>query len=410
MTVSSPFLAHDFQALFESAPGLYLVLKPDLTIAAVSNAYLHATMTKREEILDRGIFDVFPDNPDDPDADGVRNLKASLKRVLEKNKPDTMPVQKYDIRRPEAEGGGFEERFWSPVNSPVVGTDGKLTYIIHQVEDVTEFIHLQQQRNEQIKLTEELRTQGEQIRSFNIELEQLVNKRTSELEVAIKELEAFSYSVSHDLRAPLRHIGGYTNLLQKNLASTLNEANQRYLTLVSESVKRMDALIEDLLEFSRTNRQQIAQAQVDMQQLVKNVLNEITPDTKDRNIQWNIEPLSEVLGDYALLKQVWMNLLTNAVKYTKNCTQTEIHIGCLDNSNEITFFIRDNGVGFDMEYADKLFGVFQRLHRGEDFEGTGIGLANVRRIIMRHNGRTWAESRVNEGATFYFSIPKIKNN
>ena len=176
--------ASDFQALFESAPGLYLVLTPALTIVAVSDAYLKATMTKREEILGRGLFEVFPDNPDDPAATGVRNLRASLDRVLTHRAPDTMAVQKYDIRRPESEGGGFEERYWSPVNSPVLGADGKVAYIIHRVEDVTAFVHLKQSGSEQYRITEELRSRAAEMEAEVFRRAQQIQEVNNQLRIS----------------------------------------------------------------------------------------------------------------------------------------------------------------------------------------------------------------------------------
>lgn len=561
--------APDFRALFEAAPGLYLVLTPALSIVAVSDAYLRATMTRREDILGRHLFEVFPDNPDDPAATGTANLRASLSRVLQHRAPDTMAVQKYDIRRPESEGGGFEERYWSPVNSPVLDADGAVAYIIHRVEDVTEFIRLKQAGLAQDRLAEALRTraeameaevfrraqeiqainaqlraeldarkraEGERDRFFALSLDLLcianadgyftcvspsfsrtlgwsdeellgrpfldfvhpddraatlreverllvagepvlqfenryrhkdgswrtlswksvpqpdgtvygtardvterrrqedevralnreLERRGAELESANRELEAFAYSVSHDLRAPLRHIGGFTDLLRKHATASLDEKGRRYLDMVSDAAKQMGRLIDDLLLFSRMGRTEMHRSDVPLDDLVGQTLADLKPDLDGRTIAWRLSPLPTVHGDPALLKQVFANLIGNAVKYTRGREPAVIEIGSLEASpmdessapipqapiphspHEVIVFVRDNGAGFDMQYAHKLFGVFQRLHSAAEFEGTGIGLANVKRIVARHGGRVWAEGAVGAGATFYVALPSQK--
>lgn len=244
------------------------------------------------------------------------------------------------------------------------------------------------------------------LRLENAALERRIRERTSELEAANKELEAFSYSVSHDLRAPLRYIDGFAGLLVSSTDSTLSEDARHYLDRIVNSTKLMAHLIDDLLEFSRTSRAEMRRVHVNLDDLLENVMQELQPEIEGRHIQWKKNPLPEVQADSRLLRQVFSNLLLNAIKYTRPRDPAEIEIGCTDHPDEVVVFIRDNGVGFDPQYADKLFGVFQRLHTKEEFEGTGIGLANVRRIIARHGGRTWAEGKVDEGATFYFSLPR----
>jgi PAS domain S-box-containing protein len=508
--------------LFESAPGLYLVLAPDLTIVAVSEAYLRATMTKRDEILGRRLFDVFPDNPDDPTATGTHNLRTSLDLVRRDRVANAMAIQKYDIRRPESEGGGFEERFWSPLNSPVLNANGELEYVIHRVEDVTEIVRLKQLDSDQRRLADELRTRAEdeigrffsvsldllciagldgyfkllnpawektlgfttdelvsrpfvdfvhpedrsrtadqagklaadetqivdfvnrylcadgsykwlvwkarsahgliyaaardvtderlaqeEIRHLNAELEH----RVADLGVVNKELEAFSYSVSHDLRAPLRHVTGFSEMLEKRAAGALDDTARRYLSTISESARQMGRLIDDLLSFSRMARAEMRETRLDLSMLVSEVQREFQGRIGNRDVVWKLGHLPHVQADPALLRLVLVNLISNALKYSGMRPRSEIEIAALPNgSDETVVFVRDNGVGFDMRYVEKLFGVFQRLHRQEDFEGTGIGLANVRRIIQRHGGRAWAEGVPDAGATFFFSLPKPKED
>ena len=233
-----------------------------------------------------------------------------------------------------------------------------------------------------------------------------LQRRGELLESANKELEAFSYSVSHDLRAPLRHIDGYAALLRKAVEHSLNDKATRYLQTISDSAKQMGQLIDDLLVFSRMGRQEMLHTAVNLDQLIKNILFDLRLDLQGREISWTIAVLPEVQGDPAMLRQVFMNLIANAVKFTSTRPIATIEIGVEHpSSTEIVFFVRDNGVGFDMQYAPKLFGVFQRLHRADEFEGTGIGLANVRRIVHRHGGRTWAKSVPDKGATFSVLLP-----
>jgi light-regulated signal transduction histidine kinase (bacteriophytochrome) len=224
-------------------------------------------------------------------------------------------------------------------------------------------------------------------------------------EAANKELEAFSYSVSHDLRAPLRHIGGFVDLLIKNNSSQLDESGLRYLNIISESYCEMGNLIDALLTFSRLSRAELQRTKIDSKKLITSILKTFKDEMVGRNVKINISELPDAMGDETLINQVWVNLISNALKYSRNKAKAVIDIGGKIEDDKTVFFIKDNGAGFDMKYAGKLFGVFQRLHKARDFEGIGIGLANVNRIIVRHGGTCWAESTVGNGATFYFSVP-----
>jgi len=247
----------------------------------------------------------------------------------------------------------------------------------------------------------------EEIQKLNLELEKRVIARTSQLKAANRELESFAYSVSHDLRAPLRHIDGFLELLEKKSGKWLDEISRHYMDNISGAAQKMSLLIDDLLSFSRMGRQAMSPKKVDLGNLVRDIIRELAPDAVGRNIDWCIGDLPGVNGDAAMLRIVLVNLISNAFKFTRPREKARIEIGSLPGQNtETVIFVRDNGVGFDMTYKDKLFGVFQRLHRADEFEGTGIGLANVRRLIARHGGRTWAESALDQGATFYVALPQ----
>jgi len=246
----------------------------------------------------------------------------------------------------------------------------------------------------------------EEIRRMNAELEKRVADRTAELEAANKELEAFSYSVSHDLRAPLRHIEGFIEILMTTKIQSLDEESKRHLATISDSARQMGRLIDDLLAFSRTERAELRKTELELTDLLRSCVRDLDRELKGRQVEWIVAELPRVHADPALLRQVLTNLLSNALKYTRPRKVARIEVGSRNEGAEHIIFVRDNGVGFDPRYKHKLFAVFQRLHRAVDFEGTGVGLANVRRIISRHGGRTWAEGQIDKGATFYFSLPR----
>ncbi|AKZ63921.1 histidine kinase [Herbaspirillum hiltneri N3] len=427
----------DFQLLFESVPGLFLVLLPDFTIIAVSDAYSQATLTRREQIVGRHLFDVFPDNPDDPAADGVANLRSSLERVLATKAPHAMAMQKYDVPYPD--GKGFETRYWSPSNFPVFGKDGAVRYIMHRAEDITSYVQLKKERHELGRLSDQLREQGNaqehevpapsgdviagfrhlhalnralkleilarnQLEDANRELTRQLQRNIEKLEASNKELESFSYSVSHDLRAPLRAVDGFARMLEEDAADQLDEEGLRKLQVIRNNTRNMGRLIDELLEFSRLGRKELNYGHLDMAAMAQACFDDAaSAATSPATLR--LGDLPAVEGDITLIRQVWINLLANALKFSARREQILIDVSAELADGMLIYTVRDNGAGFDMRYYNKLFGVFQRLHRASEFEGTGVGLAIVHRIVTRHGGRVWAEGVVGEGAAFHFTLP-----
>jgi PAS domain S-box-containing protein len=368
-----------FRGLLESAPDPIVIVNRRGLIVLVNTQTEKVFGHRREDLLGQPIEILIPER--------FHNKHVSH-RVSYSDNPHTRPMGiGLDLSARRRDGSEF------PVEislSPMETESGRLVTAI-------------------IRDTSEWKRVGEELRKLNRELERRVRERTAQLEAANRELEAFSYSVSHDLRAPLRHLSGFARLLQERAAESLDEKSLRYVQNIDEAAGLMGKLIDDLLAFSRTGRAEMAKTHFNFDQLVKEVLEALQPDTQGRRIVWRIDSLPDAEGDQAMLRLVWSNLISNALKYTRTRDEACIEIGSTENEQgETVYFVRDNGVGFDMQYADKLFGVFQRLHSGEEFEGTGIGLATVQRIIRRHGGSVWAEGEVDSGATFYFSLPSVE--
>ena len=290
-------------------------------------------------------------------------------------------------------------------------TEDEIGYLVDAINDMLAEVGRRQEALEASnvtlgrEMTERARVE-DQLRELNIELERRVDARTAQLEAANKELESFSYSVSHDLRAPVRAIIGFSRMLTEEHIRQLDAEAQRLLGIVQSEAHRMGALIDDLLAFSRMGRQAMQMYEVDMTQLARTTYEGLVAHHPTNNVQFQLGVLPRARGDRSLLGQVWANLLANALKFSSKEPNPRIEVSAISDETEHVYFVRDNGVGFDPRYQSKLYGVFQRLHDAGDFPGTGVGLALVQRIVTRHGGRVWADSKPNEGATFYFTLPK----
>jgi light-regulated signal transduction histidine kinase (bacteriophytochrome) len=252
----------------------------------------------------------------------------------------------------------------------------------------------------------EVQSKTDEIQRLNAELEKRVKERTAQLEMMVKELEAFTYSISHDMRGPLRAIDGFSRVLMEEYPDKLDAEGKRLLNIIRSNARSLSELIDGLLTFSRLGRQSLDQSDVNMEEVAQSAFDEVQAANQERRVLIELQALPPAFGDRNMIRQVFYNLISNAFKFTRPKLNASIEIGFQDGGSQHTYYVRDNGVGFDMQYSPKLFGVFQRLHSVDDFEGAGVGLALVQRIILRHGGKVWAEGKVGQGATFYFSLPK----
>jgi signal transduction histidine kinase/CheY-like chemotaxis protein len=384
----------DFRALFEAAPGLYLVLDPELRIVAVSDVYLAATMTRREEIMGRGIFDVFPDNPEDPEATGVSNLSASLDRVRRQKGADTMAVQKYDIQRPEEEGGGFEERYWSPKNTPVLDEEGELAYIIHRVQDVTAFVRLSERGSEQ---EAEIFLRGQELQELN-----------SKLQAADQAKNEFLSRMSHELRTPLAAIMGFSELLGM---ADLDERKSEWAATILKAGKHLLQLVDEVLDISRIEAGELSFSvePVPIARLLEEARELIEPLAEGRSVTVHpprtAEGISYVRADSQRLKQVLINLLSNAVKYNREGGAVEVSVES-EGSDRVRIAVKDTGMGIDPDSIEKLFIPFERLDAGAEIQGTGLGLALSQRLVEAMGGTLTVSSAPGQGSTFTVELAR----
>jgi len=372
----------DFELLFNAIPGNYLILLPDApnyTIIAVSDAYARVTMNTREHMLGRKLFEVFPDNPDDPEATGVRNLTASLQHVIHFHEPHKMDIQKYDIPYPD--GHGFEERYWRPLNTPVMKDDNVL-YIIHQVDDVTD----------RVRTKAKLETQTEILKRTNAELEQFV--RIS----------------SHDLQEPLRKIRTFAGLLKATSSNSLGESASMQIDKICTSAERMSDRLRDLLQYAFLQKKELFM-ETDLNEVYWSVHEDLELLIAEKNAQMKAEGLPVIQGVKHQLHQLFYNLIFNALQYARPGVPPRITITVNDiigedeSENYHEIIVADNGVGFAQQHAEKIFTVFERLQKDSDTKGTGIGLAICKKVAQNHGGKIFAVSSPGMGAQFHVLLP-----
>jgi signal transduction histidine kinase len=402
----------DFRCLFEAAPGAYLVLDTRLLIVAVSDAYLRATMTTRAGVLGRHLFDVFPDNPDDPTADGTRTLRASLERVLHRGAPDSMAVQKYDIRRPEESGGGFEVRYWSPINTPVLANDGSVAYIIHRVEDVTEFVALQEQGIEQAMRTEELESRSATMQAEILRRSHELHRANQHLREASSAKSDFLSRMSHELRTPLTAILGFGELLG---LEDLDPEHADWVGNILKAGRHLLDLLNDVLDIARieSGHLTLSLEPVSVHALVQDTVELMHRIARAQGITLEVElgasAKAYVRADRQRLRQVLINLVSNAIKYNRADGRVTIAVADSGGPDRLRLVVTDTGNGLTPTQMERLFVPFERLDAAATgVEGTGLGLVLSRSLTEEMGGTMGVDSTPGDGSSFWVEFPTVE--
>jgi signal transduction histidine kinase/ActR/RegA family two-component response regulator len=396
----------DFRALFESAPGSYLVLSPDLVIVAVSDAYLRDTMTSRASLIGKGIFDAFPDNPDDAEATGVSNLRASLDRVRRYRVADTMAVQKYDIKRPGSGGGEFEVRYWSPVNVPVLGPGGRLTHIIHRVQDVTDYVLLQERQAEGQQLTQSLETRARQMEAEILARSQELQDANAALRAANEAKNDFLSRVSHELRTPLNAILGFGELLS---LGDINAEHRDWVAMMLKAARHLLMLLDEVLDISRMEARNLSLSMeaVPVHRLITDALELVRPLSLARGVHLDPAPQvasQHVHADHQRARQILLNLLSNAIKYNHPGGKVSITLSA-EPGGRLRINVADTGRGITDENMGRLFAPFERLDAAQaGVEGTGLGLALSRQLVEAMGGAIGVTSTPGVGSVFWVEL------